>query len=224
MLGKLRYVALIAMTLLAATLAGCGCQDDPRLKLRITGPHEATVGTPVTLKATLIDNNERASALNPATVAWNAQPLDSSTISQDGVFTASKAGVYLVDADQSGVKADTFTITVTDGFAGTYKGVMSLSMGDQTAQIPFEFTVDAFGGVKGGFEHSWNRDAHIKATFAGTVADDGTMTTSGKATNSGDSGGVPFSSSGDITVNGKITGTTFTGGLNGSSDWVAERQ
>jgi hypothetical protein len=111
-------------------------------------------------------------------------------------------------------------------FTGTYKGTLGLSFGKQTAQVPWEFTVDAAGKVEGGFQHTWNPNAAIKATFKGSVADDGRMTTSGKATNSGTNGGAPFSSTGPITISGTIAGATFSGGFGSGVpvSFTAQRQ
>jgi hypothetical protein len=159
-------------------------------------------------------------------IAYRIEPSSGAAI-VGGVFTASKPGAYKVSLLLGDGVRDTVTVTVAEQtenpFAGTYKGTMDASGDLGPAEIPWSFTVDADGKVKGGYQHAWSSEVKVKCTFSGTVSDDGRLVAPGTMTVSSGAG----STSESVELDGKISGTAFVGSFNGSGGSfhvTAERQ
>jgi hypothetical protein len=231
--GKLKSLAVLVLVLAAVAPMGCSCSnrgDTQGLGVQtkgvsLEGPDQALVGQPRDLDVLPIlfkeDNIavEPAGPLSPATLRWTVEPSDGAVVSPEGVFKASKPGVYRVTATQAEAPgfSDSMEITVTSpesAFAGTYKGTFSLDIGPTRARVPIEFTVSPDGKLAGGYKWVLSQ-LEVRGAFTGTVSEEGEVTANGTHTNSARVGGKTGSNSGPITMSGRISGTTFSGTVGG---------
>ena len=121
-------------------------------------------------------------------------------------FTATEPGVYTVTVSHLSFTATT-QVKVEHEFSGRYTGLMDWPKG---VFGPWEFTVDAEGGVTGKLRWSGN-GVSGDGTFVGSVSKDGSLSAKGTTRKQG--GKVVR----DCTIKGSITqgvaSTAFTGRL-----------
>jgi hypothetical protein len=110
--------------------------------------------------------------------------------------------------------------TPLDQFVGTYRGTWHMSSGHLQLNVPWEFTVDNKGNVKGGLDYSYTYSGipgHIVLSFTGMVLESGLLTASGVGTTTYTPEAGPQSVSGAASLSGQILGATFTGAWKGDT-------
>jgi hypothetical protein len=117
------------------------------------------------------------------------------------------------------------TETAATSFAGTYKGIIPTDLADGSHwDIPWAFTVDAEGKVKGGLDWSGTTKSGLPATMrltlAGQVSEDGRVTATSTGTVSNEFG----TNSGTNSLDGQISGNHFSGAFGSGEQVSATRQ
>jgi hypothetical protein len=174
-------------------------------------------------------------------VEWTVQPSATATISSEGVFKATKAGVYAVTArwDQRSMRLSATTkvyvteaespstteeteeestttteTTVVSSYMGRYEGSWLWKAGNDQADVPWGLIIDSEGRVVGGFEAMLTADTRVICSLSGQVSDDGQVSASGTANTEVEGVGGNSTS---MTLSGQIAADgTFTGKLVGS--------
>lgn len=146
-------------------------------------------------------------------------------------LTPKEGNTPLIKVHRSDTKGCARLILKGFEFAGTYKGIIPWTVmeGLPEIQVPWEFTVDGDGSVKGGWQYSRGADLSWTATITGQVSEKGRLSASGPATFAGTVGDRTFSLSGTYQLTGDISGEEFVGtviadGSGGSMEFKATRQ
>jgi hypothetical protein len=224
----------VALLALVAALAITGCAAIDRtvdrvlgdwdlVAIRVTGANEARVGEPVALAIEVklvplepaTDEKRRAILQDPAVYAWTTEPAAGSTISDEGVFTATAPGSYTVTASAFGERDDVL-ITVAPSQAGTWAGTlqaMATGKGGRTAryQVPISLSVAPDGSATLSARFDGRTKAgrvYLDATGTGTVDGGGVVEVSGTMS-LGPS--MAKAKTGDFRLSGAISGGMLLG-------------
>jgi len=185
-----------------------GLGEDRGPSITEGGLFTATVPGEYTVSAYDQKGQEKARTTVRVTSAAGGTTTTADTVSDTELTTTT-------EATESDTELTTTTVTTASAFAGTYKGSMPLTMGSRRVDVPWGFTVDGEGNVKGGLEYSWGDQITTTFTLTGQVSVDGRLTASGTATTTAIANGKPHSGSAQALLSGKISAATFTGTLEG---------
>jgi hypothetical protein len=239
-----KWLMLVITLALVTSIVSCGRPDPVEIWLKADNRTE--VGASLQLDPVFAYAGDRGPTADEAKwdksqVEWTVRPSATAAISSEGVFTATKAGVYTVTArwDQRSMRLSTTTkvyvteveaastseeteeestttteTTVANSYTGRYEGSWLWKAGNDQADVPWGFIVDSEGKVVGGFEAMLTKDTRVICSLSGQVSDDGQVSASGTANTEVEgvgSNSTPMTLSGQIAADG-----TFTGKLVGS--------
>jgi hypothetical protein len=234
-----RWLMIVTLLVLVTSIVSCG-RPDP-IELWLKADNRTEVGVALQLDPVLSYAGDRGPTAEEAKwdksqVEWTVQPSATGAVSSGGVFTAKKAGVYTVTArwDQRSARlsattkvyvteaeaADTTEAAVANPLTGTYEGTWRMPLGEQQLDVPWGFTVDDEGNVKGGLDYSFEYagvPGQIVLTFTGVVTDNGQLTASGVGTTTYTPEAGPQSVSGSASLSGQISDAKFTGVMKGDT-------
>ena len=209
---QLKMEDLLALATVKLVAEGCAGEYTITASISRVG----SGGTDLTISMTgegSIDGNTSQYLSAPGEVSWTVTPKEGNT--------------PLIKVHRSDTKACARLTLEGSPFAGTYKGSIPVTLIAGTPdQVPWEFTVDGEGNVKGGWKYAPSADLSWSATFSGQVSEEGRLTASGPAAITATVGGETQGKSGTLTLTGDISGAEFVGTatVEGSMEVTATRQ
>lgn len=214
-----KYVLAVLVMSTAMSMWGCSGSADPRSSLQPKGlvlrvPVSKVIKPAERLQLDGYVDYGGSLGSVPAAIrkqdaagfAWAVTPGGGAVDQSTQTFTATEPGVYTVTVRHLSFTATT-QVKVEREFSGRYTGLMDWTQG---AFAPWEFTVDAEGGVTGKLRVSGN-GVSADGTFVGSVSKDGSLSANGTVRKQGSK------LVHDCTIKGSITqgvaNTAFTGRL-----------
>ncbi len=215
-----KYVLAVLVMSTAMSMWGCSGSADPRSSLQPKGlvlrvPVSKVIKPAERLQLDGYVDYGGSPGSVPAAIrkqdaagfAWAVTPGGGAVDQSTQTFTATEPGIYTVTVKHLSFTATT-QVKVEREFSGRYTGLMDWPKG---AFGPWEFTVDAEGGVTGKFRWSGNGVASGDGTFVGSVSKDGSLSANGTARKQASKLVLDCTITGSITPG--VANTAFTGRL-----------